>query len=63
MRKVKTTNVQQQYSESITREDIKKYIRKVCIAIDPNEIRCAVLSVSTRFRKCIAVQDHHFEHL
>ena len=54
---------QQVYSEiSITGEDVKERIR-ICIAIDLNEIRRAVLSVLTRFRKYIDVQGHHFEHL
>ena len=53
---------QQMYSKiPITREDMKELIRRACVAIDPNEIRRAVLFVSTRFRKCIYV--HHFEHL
>ena len=31
----------------ITREYRKERIKRTCVAIDPNEIRCAVLSVST----------------
>ncbi|KYN04950.1 hypothetical protein ALC62_04166 [Cyphomyrmex costatus] len=55
---------QQAYSEMpTTREDTKERIRRACVAIDPNEIRRAVLSVSTYFRKCVDVQGHHFEHL
>ncbi|KYM99635.1 hypothetical protein ALC62_09638, partial [Cyphomyrmex costatus] len=55
---------QQVYSEMpTTREDMKERIRRACVAIDPNEIRRAVLFVSTRFRKCVDVQGHHFEHL
>ena len=45
---------------SITREDMKESIRRVCVAIDSNKIR-AVLSVSTHFRKCVDVQDYHFQ--
>ncbi|KZC10639.1 hypothetical protein WN55_00391, partial [Dufourea novaeangliae] len=55
---------QQVYNEiPTTKEDMKERIRRVSAAINTTKIQHAVLSVKQRFRACINVLGHHFEHL